>query len=500
MKKQLLVIFGILLVFANFLLAQQKRDRFNPIIPDFLADPSLVFFNDTFYMYATTDIDQGLRKMGPPVVWKSSNFVDWHFDGTILQQIDWDKEYPFINEKGEQKSGFFRYWAPGKPLQKDGLYYLFPTIVTPDEKMGTYVVTSQKPDGPFSFINGNSLFFNDPDKELNQAKPIIPDIDGEPFVDTDGQAYIYWRRRFASKMNNDYSELIGETISIPTKYSGYSEGPVLFRRGDLYYYVYTLSGHANYCNGYMISRHGPLGPFEIPEGNSIFIHSSLENGVWGPGHGNVFQMPGTDDFYFLYLEYGEGGTTRQVFANKMEFNKDGTIKPLVPDNVGMGYLAGKAEQRVNLALAAKAQASSTKETRTVKTRIIPDPNVLATLQVNPREGEPVSRNFDYAPSNAIDGSNGTRWMAEPGDKIPSIVVDMGKTKLVSECHISFVLPTYGHSWTLEASTNGKKWKKIGEETSKAVKSPHIARGIGKARFLKLTITEGEAGIWEMKIF
>jgi hypothetical protein len=50
--------FGILLVFANFLLAQQKRDRFNPIIPDFLADPSLVFFNDTFYMYATTDIDQ----------------------------------------------------------------------------------------------------------------------------------------------------------------------------------------------------------------------------------------------------------------------------------------------------------------------------------------------------------------------------------------------------------------------------------------------------------
>ncbi len=59
MKKQLLVIFGILLVFANFLLAQQKRDRFNPIIPDFLADPSLVFFNDTFYMYATTDIDQG---------------------------------------------------------------------------------------------------------------------------------------------------------------------------------------------------------------------------------------------------------------------------------------------------------------------------------------------------------------------------------------------------------------------------------------------------------
>lgn len=50
-----------------------EKQNFNPIIPDNLADPSLVMFDDIFYMYATTDIDHGLKEIGPPVVWKSTD-------------------------------------------------------------------------------------------------------------------------------------------------------------------------------------------------------------------------------------------------------------------------------------------------------------------------------------------------------------------------------------------------------------------------------------------
>jgi hypothetical protein len=50
-----------------------EKQNFNPIIPDNLADPSLVMFDDIFYMYANTDIDHGLKEMGPPVVWKSTD-------------------------------------------------------------------------------------------------------------------------------------------------------------------------------------------------------------------------------------------------------------------------------------------------------------------------------------------------------------------------------------------------------------------------------------------
>lgn len=55
--------------------------NFNPIIPDNIADPSIYKFGDTYYLYGTTDIDEGLKGMGPPVVWKSKDFVNWSFEG-----------------------------------------------------------------------------------------------------------------------------------------------------------------------------------------------------------------------------------------------------------------------------------------------------------------------------------------------------------------------------------------------------------------------------------
>lgn len=473
---------------------------FNPIIPDFVADPSVACFNDTFYLYGTTDINQGLNKMGKPVVWESRDFVHWSFEGSILEQIDWDRAYIFKDEEGNIKTGYYRYWAPGKLLEKDGKYYLFPSIVSPDDKMGIYVLVANHPKGPFSFINGEGLYFNEPENAAKQAKALVQDIDGEVFVDSDGQAYLYWRRRHAAKISSDFSRLEDEPIVIPTYFSGYSEGPVLFKRNDLYYYIYTLLGHANYCNAYMISKTSPLGPFEVPKVPNIFIHSSINNQVWGPGHGNVFQVPNSDDFYFVYLEYGHGGSTRRVFVNKMEFNPDGTIKNLIPDRMGVGLLGRLSENKPNLAIAARVNASSRHEAREVKTEVIPDPNRLSSLDIRSLEGEMVARTYDYKAANACDGSNASCWMADTTDSRPFIRFDLGRIRNISVCQMFFIYPTYGHNWILEKSFNGRDWEQAACETDKAIRSPHYAGEIGKARYLRLTITDGPAGLWEMKIF
>ena len=502
--KKIFYFYIIELIFSYGIAAQEiypekTKHNFNPLIPDYIADPSLVFFNNTYYLYATTDIDSGLFKMGIPVVWKSENFVDWSFSGTIIPGIDWDKPYYFTNNKGEQKKGYFRYWAPGKPIYRNNRYYLFPTIVKPDESLGTYVMTSDKPEGPFIFSNGTGLYFNDTINNKNETQPLINDIDGEPFVDTDGKPYIFWRRRNGSALNDSLTQLIGNVVRIPTKFSGYSEGPVMFKRNNIYYYIYTLSGHANYCNGYMISRESPLGPFEAPKGNNVFIHSDIVNNVWGPGHGNVFRIPETDKYIFLYLEYGEGGTTRQVYANYMNFNEDGTIIPVKVDPKGIGYLTN-SNIKENLALKAKIIASSFKDDKTVTAKIIPDPNKLTTLKVNTRDGEEVKRIFSYDPENAADGSNGTRWWAKNDDKNPWILLDLGEIKKISSCEIAFIFPTFGHTWKLEKSINGRKWEICSETKEKAIISPHIATEIGKTRYLKLYITEGIPGIWEIKVY
>ena len=134
--------------------------NFNPLVPDNIADPSLSKFGDTYYLYGTTDIDKGLSQAGTPVVWKSKDFVNWSFDGSHIVGFDWHKGHEYVNAKGEKKTGYFRYWAPGRVVEKNGEYYLYTTFVKPDENARTYVLKSDRPEGPFLFAGRNFYIFS----------------------------------------------------------------------------------------------------------------------------------------------------------------------------------------------------------------------------------------------------------------------------------------------------------------------------------------------------
>ena len=450
--------------------------NYNPLIPDNLAD-------------------HGLGRAGTPVVWKSKDFVNWSFEGSHISGFDWSKGYDYTNDKGEKKKGYFRYWAPGKVIEQDGKFYLYVTFVKPDDKMGTYVLVADRPDGPFHFTAGQGLL--PPGEEGTDSPAVVDDIDGEPFINDDGSGYIFWRRRNAGRLSADRLHLDGEPVTLATARQGYSEGPVMFKRKGIYYYIYTLSGHQNYVNAYMMSRESPLTGFVKPEGNDIFLFSSPENQVWGPGHGNMFYDEGTDEYIFLYLEYGDGGTTRQMYANRMEFNDDGTIKTLIPDMRGVGYLAASQETRPNLALQSHFYASSEKSPRTSVVNIETQPN-----QPLPEKGSVKSytRTHTYQATHVADESNGTRWMAADTDSSPFITVDLKEIRKVGECQLYFTRPTEGHTWRLEKSIDGKHWQMCAEQGKVQVCSPHIAKEIGETRYLRLHIRRGDAGLWEWKIY
>ena len=80
-----------------------------------------------------------------------------------------------------------------------------------------------------------------------------------------------------------------------------------------------------------------MGPFEYPE-QDIISTTNYERGVFGPGHGCVFNPEGTDDYYFAYLEFGRRSTNRQTYVNRLEFNEDGTIRPVDLTLEGVGAL------------------------------------------------------------------------------------------------------------------------------------------------------------------
>ncbi|HEX8024277.1 family 43 glycosylhydrolase [Mucilaginibacter sp.] len=488
------------LLFVGFEVKAQQGNRPlpQPVIPDYIADPSVVNFNGTYYLYGTSDIDRDLQEMGPPVVWTSKDLVNWSYKGTLFQDIDWNKPYTYGPE-GKNKKGYFRYWAPGIVIKADKLYHLYATIVKPDGKTGTYHLTASQPEGPFKFSNGSGVFFNQPEKENEETKPVVGDIDGDPFVDDDGQAYIFWRRRKAAKLSKDWKTIEGPEVTIPTKRSGYSEGPFLFKRNGIYYYLYTLSGGANYAYAYMMSKIGPLGPFVAPEQDMIF-KSDLRNGVWGPGHGNVLRIPGTDNYLFFYLEYGQGGTTRQVFVNRLQFNTDGAIQPVQGNTTGITEMPN-LNKRVSIR-AVKVRASSTRKDTVIKTTI--DTVIDKLIAMPPKFVETelanVQRAMDFKPENAVDGSNGTFWMSDNADKQPWYQMDLGAIRRVNSLEFFFVKSTLGHSYKIEKSEDGNTWKAINIPASQEIRSPEVINKIGKTRFVKLTILSGAPGLWEVKVY
>lgn len=438
--------------------AQQKT--FNPIIPDLIADPSIVEIDGQFYCYATTDgYGQGLATSGPPVVWTSKDFVHWSFvDG-------------FFPSAAKQL-----YWAPSKVIQHNNRYYLYPTI-----NHDIHVAVAGSPDGPFRIANGTDTFAGP-----GSGAALVTDkgpkgtkgIDAEVFVDDDGKAYLFWAQRGAARLHDDMTTL-DTTVVIPTKRGGYSEGPIFFKRKGIYYYLYTLSGHENYQYAYIYSKVSPFGPFEYPA-NDIIATTDRNKGIYGPGHGSVFNYG--NQYYLAYLEFGRGGTNRQVFVDKLDFNEDGTIRPVVLTHEGVGAL-NKVKARAPLVIKS-ASASST----------------LADLKVKPIKDSTLNRIETYAPQNAVDGSNGTRWMAATNDANAWYMMDLGKVVTIKNVAIYFVQPTTGHSYKLECSTDGQNWEDCGGHRDIRIQSPHTDEPDMKAQYLRITFVTGTPGIWEVNVW
>ncbi|PTY03111.1 glycosyl hydrolase family 43 [Verrucomicrobia bacterium LW23] len=441
-------------------IAQQPHPFGKPLIPDLVADPTIIDLNGTFYLYATTDgWGRHLSTSGTPVVWKSKDFVNWSFEGSIFPDNFQAK-----------------FWAPSTLLPYKGRYYLFPTL---DGKITA--VVADAPEGPFRTLDGKDIF---PDSGW-QPFPIDQksSIDAEVFIDDDGQRYMTYSRRRIVKLKDDLSGPEGPVVTVDTGENAYSEGPFLFKRNGIYYYLYTLGGNEVYAYAYMMSRTSPLGPWTIPA-DKIIAKTNHQTGVFGPGHGCFFHPQGSEDWYFIHLEYGRGSTNRQVYAQKLTFNADGTIQPINITSQGVGALRPTVEKMPNLAIGCTATASSTHPDERIK------PNADKTLD----------RVESFLPTWATDDSNGSRWMAADKDPSPWWQIDLGKPRPITRTEAYFVKPAAGHAYKLEWSLDGATWQPYGGHEDVILRSPHRDAKAVTARYLRLTVLKGTPGLWEFRVY
>jgi len=277
-----------------------------PILDGFTADPSIRVFGDTYYVYPTTDKPNW--NTTDFVVWSSKNLIDWKSEGTAL---DVTKDLKWAKIKA---------WAPDC-IERNGTYYFY---FCAEGKIG--VATGKSPAGPFKDALDRPLVQKGGKVRTNPIDPCA-------FIDDDGQAWLFFGNGNlcqAFKLKPDMITLDGDPVEIPLK--EFREGIVVFKRNGKYYFMWSIDDarSPNYRVGWGVSD-SPTGPVKSPEKDFIVLQ---KNGpAIGTAHHGVVNVPGTDRWYVAYHRHaipGGSGYQRQVCLARMEFNPDGSIKPMDP--------------------------------------------------------------------------------------------------------------------------------------------------------------------------
>ena len=276
-----------------------------PILDGFTADPSIRVFGNSYYVYPTSDKPNWMTTDFS--VWSSKNLIDWKKEGMVL---DVAHDLKWANIKA---------WAPDC-AERNGKYYFY---YAADGKIG--VAVSEKPTGPFVDPLERPLI------ERTNGVRAYP-IDPCAFIDDDEQAYLYFGNGTPTvfKLKPDMITLDGDPKTIHLRQ--FREGIFVFKRQGKYYFMWSIDDARsdNYRVGYGIAD-SPYGPVWSPTNNFIVLQ---KHGLAkGTGHHSLVNVPGTDRWYMAYHRHAipnGSGFQREVCLARMEFNANGTIKPVDP--------------------------------------------------------------------------------------------------------------------------------------------------------------------------
>lgn len=316
MARLSILIFLILLTTCGFGQSTRKIIS-NPILPGYFADPSVVKVGDTFYIYATCD-PWGANELA---VFETKDFIN--FD---RKHINW----PTKKACTSPTSGDAMVWAPSVVKAPDGRFYMYISVGSE-----VWAGTADHPLGPWRNLKQD----NSPMISRNYF-PGFHMIDAECFIDTDGQAYLYWGsglnwvngKCFAAKLGKDMVSFVGKAMDITPP--NYFEGPFMYKKNGTYYLMYSdgKAIDATYKVRYSTGK-TPLGPWK--EGvNSPILATSADSTTYGPGHHTVFTEKGQS--YILYhriFPQKEDYVLRQLCLDSLNFDLNGNIKKILPKGV-----------------------------------------------------------------------------------------------------------------------------------------------------------------------
>ncbi|WP_210463550.1 family 43 glycosylhydrolase [Rufibacter roseolus] len=308
--------------------AATAREDHNPVLDGYFADPDIIYAEKTgkYYIYPTSDGFNGWSGTYFKT-FSSPDLVNWKDEGVIL-------DLPIDVSWGKRNA-----WAPAIIEKKVNGQYKYFYYFTAAQKVG--VAVSDSPTGPF--VDSGKPLVDQLPPGVKGGQQIDPDVFTDPKT---GKSYLYWGNGYmaGAELNADMVSIKPETIKVLTPDNTFREGThVLFRKGT-YYFLWSEDDtrSENYRVRYGTST-SPLGKIKVPA-NNLVIAKDPASGIYGTGHNSVIQVPGKDEWYIVYhrFNYPKGitmgdaaGFNREVAIDKMEFNADGTIKPVKPTHGGV---------------------------------------------------------------------------------------------------------------------------------------------------------------------
>jgi hypothetical protein len=288
----------------------------NPFITSiYTADPAAHVWSDgRLYVYPSHDMDppQGCNLMDRYHVFSTADMVHWRDEGEILSS----SELAWSGPPG----GFM--WAPDCACANGQYYFYFPHPSDPSStnwnntwKIG--VATSLSPGRDFTpltnYIPGVGGF-----------SMIDPDV----FVDTDGQAYLFYGgggNCAVARLNRDMISINGAPQAV-TNLNDFHEGTWVFKRNNVYYLTYA-DNNPNFNQLEYATATNVLGPWTS---RGVYLFStgcSTSQGSVVEYHGQWYQ-------FYHNQAISDNGCLRNICVDVLNFDANGNILPVVQTTNG----------------------------------------------------------------------------------------------------------------------------------------------------------------------
>jgi beta-xylosidase len=234
------------------------RTYANPVIGGFFPDPSVCRVGEDYYLVCSS------FEYFPGVpIFHSRDLIHWQQVGNVLDRPEQLRMPPEIRAS-------HGIWAPTL-RHHDGRFYMITTL---SDGGGHFVVSSERPEGPWS----DPVWID------------LPGVDPDLAWDEDGTCWCTVAGAHVARIDLATGKVLeGPLPAWPGTGLQAPEAPHLYRIGEWWYLLLAEGGTARgHCVTVARAR-SPRGPYEAAPANPILTHRSTDRPIQSTGHGDLVQ-------------------------------------------------------------------------------------------------------------------------------------------------------------------------------------------------------------------